>query len=90
MLTQCLVDLVFVVPVVLGYVAELFQTLSGTAFGIALVVALIGSTILNYLLGILTESSGLSMYPIAHLVCVAALIFLFVVAIRTHPRRSQV
>ena len=79
-----------VFPVVLGYVAELFPTLSGTAFGIALVVALIGSTILNYLLGILTESSGLSMYPIAHLVCVAALIFLFVVAIRTHPRRSQV
>lgn len=79
-----------VFPVVLGYVAEMFPALSGTAFGIALVVALIGSTVLNYLLGILTESGGLSMYPVVYLLSVGALVVLFSLAVRTLPRRSPV
>jgi MFS family permease len=46
-------------PVVLGYVGEIYSTLSGTAFSIVLVVALIGNMIMNYSFGIIAGTYGI-------------------------------
>lgn len=46
-------------PVVLGYVGDRYAALSGTAFSIALVMALTGGSILPYGTGALAESYGL-------------------------------
>ncbi|MCI0516186.1 MFS transporter [candidate division KSB1 bacterium] len=46
-------------PVMLGYVGNLYAHLSGTAFSIVLVIALIGGTLFPYFTGILGQHFGL-------------------------------
>jgi len=46
-------------PVVLGFVGDRFANLSGTAFSIALVMALCGGTLLPYVTGVLADAAGL-------------------------------
>jgi len=46
-------------PVVLGYVSEQYAKLSGTAFSLVLVIALMGGMTLPYLTGMLANSFGL-------------------------------
>lgn len=46
-------------PVILGYVGEFYARLSGTAFSIVFVIALMGGTILPFLTGVIAESIGL-------------------------------
>lgn len=65
-------------PVVLGAVGDRYPRLSGTAFGIVLVMALAGGTTLPYLTGVLGDARGLRASFIlipAAIVC-AALLFL--------------
>jgi MFS transporter, FHS family, glucose/mannose:H+ symporter len=50
-------------PVVLGYISVLYSTLSGTAFSIALFIALIGNTFVNYLVGLISQSAGIENFP---------------------------
>ena len=47
-------------PLMLGLLAERFSHLSATAFSVVLVIALTGNTIVNYLMGIVAEHSGVS------------------------------
>jgi MFS transporter, FHS family, glucose/mannose:H+ symporter len=68
-----------VFPVVLGLVGELHPRLTGTAFGIALVIALLGNTILNYALGMISQSAGLSAYPLALVACIILQGVLFII-----------
>jgi len=49
-------------PVILGYVGQLFESLSGTAFSIVLVIALLGNTLLNSLVGLIAHSFGIQHY----------------------------
>jgi len=69
-----------VFPVVLGYVGDRHERLSGTAFGIVFAMALMGGTALPYATGVLGDAFGLrpslAIVP-AGLVCVA---FLFGIA----------
>jgi fucose permease len=46
-------------PVILGYLGEIYSSLSGTAFSIALVIALIGNMSINYLVGIVSHNFGI-------------------------------
>ncbi|UCH61982.1 MAG: MFS transporter [Fidelibacterota bacterium] len=46
-------------PVILGYIGDQYPTLSGTAFSIALVIALAGGMILPYLAGIIGNVTNL-------------------------------
>lgn len=67
-------------PVMLAYAGQLFPALSGTAFGIVLVIALIGNTIVNYLFGILSHSYGVYLLPwllMITAVCRIIILFLF-------------
>lgn len=51
-------------PVILGYVGHSYTEHSGTAFSIVITIALIGNVLLNYTLGQVTETRGLSMFPL--------------------------
>lgn len=63
-------------PVVLGYIGQLYPTLSGTAFSIAFVTALTGSTLINYLFGIIKKQYGISSLPLLVVAFIACMIIL--------------
>ena len=65
-------------PVVLGALGGRFKELSGTAFGIAITIALAGSTLLNALVGGLL----LHVYPYVMMCCVVLMVLLFTVGKR--------
>ena len=66
-------------PVILGYVAQLYPKLSGTAFSISLVIALIGNTLINYIFGYISSTYSITWLPYAMLVCVAGMMLTMVV-----------
>jgi fucose permease len=68
-----------VFPVVLGAVGDAYAALSGTAFSIVLVIALIGSTILNYLVGILAHAYGITVFPVMVLASVCCMCLLILI-----------
>jgi MFS family permease len=45
-------------PIMLGYVGDRFKELSGTAFSIAFVIALLGNMIINYSMGFIVQKYG--------------------------------
>jgi MFS transporter, FHS family, glucose/mannose:H+ symporter len=64
-------------PVILGYVGELFSDMSGTAFSMVMVLALTGNTLLNYLVGIISELHGIGIFPVLLVICVILMALLF-------------
>lgn len=69
-------------PVMLGLVGEMFKEISGTAFSFAMLIALTGNTIINYLIGVLTNTYGMRVY-----MYVVAAVVLFMVSIYLMIRR---
>jgi fucose permease len=63
-------------PVILGYVGQLYANLSGTAFSIALVIALTGNTIINYSFGLFAEKYSIGNLPLAICACAVCMIVL--------------
>lgn len=57
-------------PIFLGMVGDKFAALSGTAFSIIFVIALIGNMLLNYGMGIVSFQYGIQQLPILLVVCV--------------------
>ena len=53
-------------PILLGIIGEAFKELSGTAFSMVFTIALIGNTLLNYMIGWITEVSGMGAYPVVY------------------------
>jgi FHS family glucose/mannose:H+ symporter-like MFS transporter len=51
-------------PVIIGYIGTSYKYISGTAIGIAMSIALIGNTLLNFGMGFISESLGISSFPI--------------------------
>jgi MFS transporter, FHS family, glucose/mannose:H+ symporter len=56
-------------PVMLGITGERFPRLSGTAFSIVIIMALIGNTFLNYLTGVVSSTWGIRFFPLFISVC---------------------
>lgn len=50
-------------PVIFSILGSRYISLSGTAFGVALVIALVGQTLLNSFMGIASQSIGIGLYP---------------------------
>lgn len=74
-------------PVILGYVGQLYAHLSGTAFSIALVIALIGNTIINYAFGYISSTYSINYLPIAMLICIGCmLVMMFVIKKQVSPK----
>lgn len=77
-----------VFPVILGYVGDRYERLSGTAFGIVLVMALLGGTAMPYATGVLSEAFGLRPSLVivpASLICMALLFAVARPQLRTPP-----
>ena len=74
-------------PVILGYVGQLYANLSGTAFSIALVIALTGNTIINYAFGRFAEKNSIANLPVAIIICtVCMLVLLYFIRQRIKDR----
>jgi len=67
-------------PVILGYVGELYKNLRGTAFSFVFIIAILGNTSMNYLMGIIAEKFGIDKYPLVLLFC--ALFLLLIAALK--------
>ncbi len=65
-------------PVMLGYVGQLYASLSGTAFSIALVIALTGNTIINYLFGMIADKYSIHYLPLLIIACIICMIFILI------------
>lgn len=76
-------------PVVLGAIGGLFPRLSGTAFGIALVVALTGNTVLNTLLGAVSHEWGVGIFPWYLLLTLAGLGLFLALGLRSLAHRPS-
>ena len=63
-------------PVILGYIGQLYTSLSGTAFSISLVIALAGNTFLNYLFGIIARKYTIDYLPLLVIFCIVCMIIL--------------
>jgi MFS transporter, FHS family, glucose/mannose:H+ symporter len=63
-------------PVILGFTGDRYPQLSGTAFGIVIIIALIGNTCLNYSTGILSKTAGISFFPLLLALCTVIMIVL--------------
>lgn len=48
-----------VYPIILGYIGDLYTKMSGTAFSVAITIAMIGGMLLPYLAGIIGDAYGL-------------------------------
>ena len=74
-------------PVMLGLAGQMFKEVSATAFSFALLIALIGNTIINYTTGILTEKYGTSVFPFVILTEIIAMILIFML-IRANDKKT--
>lgn len=63
-------------PVILGYIGQLYANLSGTAFSIALVIALSGSMLINYIFGLIADSYTIRHLPFLIMICVFCMFIL--------------
>ena len=67
-------------PVILSYIGQIYASMSGTAFSIALVIALTGNTLLNYFTGIATQRMGIEILPYILTGTLASLLLMFLFA----------
>lgn len=63
-------------PVILGYVGQLYAHLSGTAFSIALVIALTGNTLINYFLGFIAAKYNVTHLPLLVIACTICMLII--------------
>ncbi len=76
-------------PVVLGIIGGLFPQLSGTAFGIALVIGLTGNTVANTILGVASRTWGIRIFPWYLLSTLAGLGLFLLLGLRSLVRRPS-
>lgn len=50
-------------PVIVSYIGTLYKSMSGTAIGLAMFIALSGNTLLNVAMGFISEAFGISSFP---------------------------
>lgn len=68
-------------PVILGYVGEVYPTLTGTAFSIVITMALIGNTMVNGLVALVSQSYGIQKLPFVLIGCVILMAIIFSISI---------
>ena len=76
-------------PLLFAFIAELFPTLTGTAFGFVLMIALCGNMLLNFGMGLVSEVWGIGVFPYFLLASLAGVGALLLPALRMYDRRSH-
>lgn len=51
-------------PVIISYIGTAYKNISGTAIGLAMFIALTGNTLLNFTMGFISETFGISSFPV--------------------------
>lgn len=74
-------------PLLLGYVADLYPAITGTAFSVVLVIALLGNMGINYLVGVLSDLAGPGYLPLYLAVCLVLQALVALAAIRAVRQR---
>jgi MFS family permease len=69
-------------PVILGYVGELYADISGTAFSLVFVIALIGNTIMNYVVGMLAQNYGIKYFVILIIISVVLMAIILSIVLK--------
>ncbi|WP_418697961.1 MFS transporter [Bacteroides sp.] len=65
-------------PVILSVLGNRYPTLSGTAFSVALAIALVGQTTMNGLMGLISQRpGGIGLYPYLMIASLVIMLFLF-------------
>ncbi len=77
-------------PVILGYTGELYPRISGTAFSVVIVLALIGNTLMNYLMGILANVWGIHRFPVLIIINLAFMVLLYSITVKRVSKRIKV
>ncbi|KPK80559.1 MAG: hypothetical protein AMS27_16800 [Bacteroides sp. SM23_62_1] len=77
-------------PIILGYVGELFKKFSGTAFGIVLVISLIGNMIINYSMGLIIHHFGIKHFSSLLLICLILLLVMFYLVLRNIRQKIDI
>lgn len=65
-------------PILLGFIGQLFPTLSGTAFSILYVIALLGNTLINYGFGLFSDKYGVNFLPLSVLLTMVCMLLLLI------------
>lgn len=76
-------------PVLLGLAGEMFKEVSATSFSFAMLIALIGNTIINYSTGLLTQRFGIQVYPYVILGEIVFMAFIFLLIRRFEINNKQ-
>jgi MFS family permease len=64
-------------PVVLGYVGELYPAFTGTAFSVVITLALFGNTLLNGIVGVVSQRYGILGFPWIMAICAVLMMGVF-------------
>lgn len=76
-------------PVILAYVGELYSELRGTAFSFVFFIALIGNTLVNYLMGLVANYYGIEIFPWVLIICITFLLLIAVWRLPALTRRNS-
>ena len=77
-------------PIILSYVGALYPELSGTAFGLVLVVGLAGNILLNFLMGIISGSYGVVVYPLLLLICTICMGMILTITLKRISNKTYI
>ncbi len=77
-------------PVVLGYVGELYPNLTGTAFSFVITIALIGNTLINGLVGIVSQNYGIDKFPLILISSIILMILVFSITLKKISNRIKI
>lgn len=76
-------------PIMLGYVSELFAQWSGTAFSIALALALTGNMLINYITGFLIQGYGIISLLFVQGVCILSMFGILLTFLRLNQNQLK-
>jgi fucose permease len=71
-------------PIILGLIGGRYARLSGTAFGVAFTIALVGNMIINYLIGVFTQGWGMQVYPMILIGTASVTILMILIILRKY------
>jgi MFS family permease len=79
-----------VFPVILGYIGDIYKNLSGTAFSIALVIALVGNTIINYSVGVVSQTYGIQKFPIVLIISLLMMTIILSISLKKISNKTKI
>jgi MFS family permease len=77
-------------PLVLSYVGTLYPKMSGTAFSLVLVIGLAGNIILNFIMGLISGSTGIKVYPILLMLCALCMAATLIVTLKRISKNTYI